>query len=54
MLTDRTFVNVVDGIFFFFKIVYLGERQKAEFIKLDFQRIEAYKAQKVMIFLLGF
>lgn len=51
MLRDRTFVSVVDGISLFFKkTVYLGERQKAELIKSDFQRIEAYK---VMIFLVG-
>lgn len=59
MLTYRTFVSVVDGtsvlvlFIFFLKAVYLGERQKAEFIKSDFQRIKAYKAQKVMIFLAG-
>lgn len=54
MLTDRTFVNVVDGssllglfcLLFFKKkkktttTVYLGERQKTEFIKLGFQRLE--------------
>lgn len=28
-------------LFLFLKTVYLGEKQKAEFLKLDFQRIKA-------------